>query len=459
MPDGSATTTEQALLDRGAMGHRDVADSLEPRPGRSLDAAALRRQFLDARSCTERLAEPLSAEDAAAQSMPDASPTKWHLAHTTWFFETFVLSPLPGYRQYDPSFSLLFNSYYESLGARLPRPCRGLVTRPSLDVVIAYRRAVTLAVASWLETSGAARPDALAAVELGIHHEQQHQELILTDIKHLLSHHPCFPAYHSPLPRGSADEAPPLASPASGGGSARYTKYDGGLVSLGHRGGGFAFDNESPEHRVFVRPFALGAQLVTNGEYLEFIADGGYRRPELWLSDGFHWVAAHDAAAPLYWQLGADGSRQLFTLSGLMPLDLAEPVCHVSYYEADAYARWAAARLPTEAEWEHAARTLPLDGNFLDSGCLHPRAARRTEDTQTFGDTWEWTASAYAPYPGFRALPGALGEYNGKFMCNQMVLRGGSCATPREHVRASYRNFFPPPARWQFTGIRLAKDA
>jgi ergothioneine biosynthesis protein EgtB len=387
--------------------------------------------------------------------MPDASPTKWHLAHTTWFFETFVLSPLPGHRPYDPSFGLLFNSYYDSLGTRFPRPWRGMLTRPPLDVVLAYRRAVTLSVARWLETSDAAAPEALAAVRLGIQHEQQHQELILTDIKHLLSHHPCSPAYRRPVhDEGGAASTPTRGAP----GPARYTTIDGGLVSIGHAGEDFAFDNECPEHRVFLRPFALANRLVTNGEYLEFIADGGYRRPELWLSDGFQWVAAERVDAPLYWRLGTDGARQLFTLGGLVALDPAEPVCHVSYYEADAFARWANARLPTEAEWEHAARALPVEGNFLDSGRLHPRASERATDSQMFGDAWEWTASAYAPYPGFAPLPGALGEYNGKFMCNQMVLRGGSCATPREHVRASYRNFFPPHARWQFSGIRLAKD-
>jgi ergothioneine biosynthesis protein EgtB len=450
MPDGSATTTaEHALSDRGASSQRDASDG---RVRRQVDRAALLRRFRDTRSCTERLAEPLSAEDAAAQSMPDASPTKWHLAHTTWFFETFILSSLPGYRQFDPSFPLLFNSYYESLGERLPRPWRGLVTRPSLDVVMAYRRAITERVMRWLESSSAPSSEQLAAVELGIQHEQQHQELILTDIKHLLSHHPCLPGYQA---------APAPSAHSSGQRVAhRFETFDGGLVSIGHGGDGFGFDNESPQHLVFARPYALGRRLITNGEYLEFMADGGYQRPELWLSDGFRWLATERVRAPLYWQLEEGGTKQLFTLGGLLPLDLDEPVCHVSYYEADAYARWAGARLPTEAEWEHAARSMaPGAGNFLESGRFHPRPAVDAEDTQTFGDAWEWTASAYAPYPGFRPLPGALGEYNGKFMCNQMVLRGGSCATPREHVRASYRNFFPPPARWQFTGIRLAKDA
>jgi len=452
MPDGNASTnTEPAMPGRGRGGAQDEAGAAALEVRRERHAGALREQFIQTRGCTERLAEPLSAEDAAVQSMPDASPTKWHLAHTTWFFETFVLCPVAGYRRYDEGFSLLFNSYYESLGERLPRHWRGMVTRPSLDVVLAYRRAITAAIARRLDEPAGTSSEALAAIELGIHHEQQHQELILTDIKHLLSHHPSFPAYQAgPLPRS------PAAAPSVAG---RFTRFDGGLVSIGHAGGAFAFDNEGPEHRVFLRPYALSNRLVTNAEYLEFIADAGYRRPELWLSDGFRWLATEQVSAPLYWHCEAGESPRLFTLAGLVPLDPHEPVCHVSYYEADAYARWANARLPTEAEWEHAARSHPVDGNLLESGRLHPRAASHPADTQCFGDAWEWTASAYAPYPGFRPLPGALGEYNGKFMCNQMVLRGGSCATPRQHVRASYRNFFPPPARWQFSGIRLAKDA
>jgi ergothioneine biosynthesis protein EgtB len=382
--------------------------------------------------------------------MPDASPTKWHLAHTTWFFETFVLRSEPGYREHAAGYALLFNSYYEALGARFPRHLRGMLTRPALAEVHAYRRAVTERVAQLLEAP--APSDAvLSSIELGIHHEQQHQELILTDIKHLLSLHPGSPAYDA------TTQAPPLepATPAAH----RHTPFDGGLVWIGHDGRGFAFDNEGPPHRVYLRPYALGSRLVTNGEYLAFIADAGYRRPELWLSDGLRWLAAEGVSAPAYWQLGAGDAPRLFTLAGLVPLDLEEPVCHVSYYEADAYARWANARLPTEAEWEHAARSCPIAGNLLESGHFHPRRAAHADATQRFGDTWEWTASAYAPYPGYRPLPGALGEYNGKFMCNQMVLRGGSCATPRDHIRATYRNFFPPTARWQFTGIRLAKDA
>jgi len=389
------------------------------------------------------LAEPLSAEDCGAQSMPDASPVKWHLAHTTWFFETFILEQRePGFRPHDPAFRVLFNSYYNGVGAKHPRPQRGLLTRPALADVLAYRAAVDARMLRLL----AADPDdaALAAlVELGLQHEQQHQELILTDVKHLLSRNPLYPAYvDAPLPASGPVE--PLA----------WIDCDGGLAEIGHTGAGFAFDNESPRHRQFLEPFALASRLVTNGEYLEFIEAGGYRDPALWLSEGWDLVANGTLAAPLYWVDGpVDGSGwHEFTLHGLQPLDPARPVTHVSMYEADAYARWRGARLPTEGEWEFAARDAALT-----CGDLHPRAAGSTGLAQMFGECWQWTASSYAPYPGFAPAAGALGEYNGKFMVNQYVLRGASCATPHGHARLTYRNFFPAGARWQFSGIRLAR--
>jgi ergothioneine biosynthesis protein EgtB len=405
---------------------------------------------------TEGLAEPLSAEDCQVQSMPDASPTKWHLAHTSWFFETFVLDGAPA----DPAFAFLFNSYYEAVGPRHPRAARGLLSRPSLDEVRRYRRQVDERMAERLARG--VDDDARGRVVLGLAHEEQHQELILTDVKHLLGGSPLRPAYRQRDAR-TARGGGPAPGPLT------FVRQPGGLVPIGHAAPGasgepFAFDNEAPRHEVLLRPYALAARLVTAGEYLAFIRDGGYRRPELWLSDGWAELAASGAAAPLYWRVDGDAAW-LFTLDGERPLDPAEPVAHVSYYEADAYARWADARLPTEAEWEAAATAAPpaaaAAGNFLESNALHPRAARVDGDggfTQLFGDAWEWTASAYAPYPGYRAAAGALGEYNGKFMCNQMVLRGGSCLTPRGHVRPSYRNFFSPAARWQMTGIRLARD-
>jgi ergothioneine biosynthesis protein EgtB len=415
---------------------------------------------------TEQLAAPLSAEDAAAQSMPDASPTKWHLGHTTWFFETFVLSLSPGFRAHSNEYAFIFNSYYEALGARVARHQRGLLTRPSLAEVCAYRRSITERVASLLDglADGAAArgvnaevaSPALERIELGIHHEQQHQELILTDIKHLLSLNPSFPAYHSSAAASSGclDMA---ARPAKPG--LAYRRVAGGLVSIGSSAGGFAFDNEGPAHLTHLEPYQLATRLVSNAEYLEFMRDGGYDRPELWLSDGFRWKNERGVRAPLYWHEPDSAAPRVFTLAGLLGLQPDEPVCHVSFYEADAYARWAGARLATEAEWEHAVAGRPCAGNLLDARRHHPRPPSCPDDEQFYGDTWEWTQSAYAPYPGFRPLPGALGEYNGKFMCNQLVLKGGSCATPAEHIRASYRNFFPPEARWQFTGIRLAKDA
>jgi len=409
---------------------------------------SLLERYRNVRAATEALAAPLSAEDCAIQSMPDASPVKWHLAHTGWFFETFVLAPhLRGYTLRDPAFRMLFNSYYNAVGDKHPRPRRGLLSRPSLEAVRDYRAHVDRGMEELL---GDGRAAGLAPlIELGLNHEQQHQELVLTDVKHMLSCNPLRPAYApKPAPRGEAAGAAP-----------DWVEFAEGLVEIGHDGSGFAFDNETPRHREYLGRRALATRPVTNTEYAAFIADGGYRRAELWLSEGWDWVNANAIAAPLYWEGGAPG-REAFTLHGVLPLPDDAPVCHVSLFEADAYARWAGARLPTEAEWEVAAALTPIEGHFAEDGWFEPRAARAGSgpSRQLFGDVWEWTQSAYAPYPGFRPAGGAIGEYNGKFMCNQYVLRGGSCATPRSHVRPSYRNFFPASARWQFSGLRLARD-
>ncbi|MGH8799481.1 MAG: ergothioneine biosynthesis protein EgtB [Casimicrobiaceae bacterium] len=406
------------------------------------------------RAATEALAAPLSDEDCAIQSMPDASPVKWHLAHTSWFFETFVLEPgLPGYRPYHPSFRMLFNSYYNTVGDKHPRPRRGLLSRPSRPEVLAYRGHVDAALLELLARvrDGDGSQDAL--IELGLQHEQQHQELILTDVLHLLSCNPLQPPY------ASADKKDNKASAAAGAAAPAWIEFDGGLAEIGHGGGGFAFDNESPRHREYLAAFALASRPVTNGEYLAFIGDGGYRRPELWLAEGWDWVNAEQIGSPLYWRRDT-GEWHRFTLRGVLPVEPAAPVCHVSLYEADAFARWAGARLPTEAEWEVAAVRAPIDGGFIDDGALlaRPSTAAGGALTQMYGDVWEWTQSGYAPYPGYRPAAGAIAEYNGKFMCNQYVLRGGSCVTPRSHIRASYRNFFPAAARWQFSGLRLARD-
>jgi ergothioneine biosynthesis protein EgtB len=395
------------------------------------------------REATLALTAPLSAEDCAIQSMPDASPAKWHLAHTTWFFETFVLVPhVPGYRAFDPAFGYLFNSYYNAIGDRHPRPERGMLSRPSLDKVLAFRRHVD-------EALLAANDLPTALIELGLQHEQQHQELILTDIKHLLSRNPLKPAYQKQWP------LTPIRAR-----SRRWVGFAGGLHEIGHAGTGFAFDNEAPRHRVWLEDFEVASHPVTHGDFLEFIEDRGYQRPELWLSAGWDLVRARGWEAPEYW-LRRDGCWHTFTLHGEVPVDRNTPICHVSFFEAEAFARWAGARLPTEAEWEIAAQGAAAEGNFVESGALHPLALREDPQpgtlAQAFGDVWEWTRSDYGPYPGFRPAAGAVGEYNGKFMCGQYVLRGGSCATPASHIRATYRNFFPPDARWQFSGLRLAK--
>ncbi|HEX8989595.1 MAG TPA: ergothioneine biosynthesis protein EgtB [Rhodocyclaceae bacterium] len=404
--------------------------------------AAVADRYAAIRARTAALAEPLSPEDCCVQSMTEASPAKWHLAHTTWFFETFVLERFEeGFRPFAPAYRVLFNSYYNSIGDKHPRPERGLLTRPPLAEVLAYRRAIDARMAAVLARRDLSA-EAVVLAELGIHHEQQHQELILTDIKHLLSLNPLQPAYGKTPESGSA--APEMV----------WMGFEGGTVVIGHGGEGFCYDNETPRHRVLLEPYRLASRAVTNGEFQEFAAAGGYRDARLWLAEGWDWVASAGRSGPLYWRRGGGE----FTLGGVVPRDPGAPVAHVSYYEADAFARWAGARLPTEAEWEHAAAgALPV-GNFGQDGRFHPRAADAAGLAQIFGDVWEWTQSAYAPYPGFRAAPGAVGEYNGKFMVNQQVLRGGSCATPEGHVRASYRNFFPAAASWQFSGIRLARD-
>jgi len=410
----------------------------------------LARRFQVIRASTEAVAAPLSAEDCALQSMPDASPVKWHLAHTSWFFETFVLVPnAVGYTPFDPAFRVLFNSYYNGVGDKHPRPERGLISRPGLQEVYGYRAHVNAAMDKLFADTLA--PPVATHIELGLQHEQQHQELILTDVKHLLSRNPEKPIYRSRWP---LQQVKPQRTV--------WHSFVGGLTTIGHRGNGFAFDNEAPAHDVYIAPFELASRPVTHGEFAAFVKDDGYRRPELWLSLGWETARSRDWQAPLYWERH-DDRWQTFTLHGTIEIDPNTPVCHISFFEADAYARWAHARLPTEFEWELAAREVPHAGNFLESGALHPMpppgAVSVHRLSQMFGDVWEWTRSDYAPYPGFRPAEGAVGEYNGKFMCSQYVLRGGSCVTPASHIRTTYRNFFPPDARWQFSGLRLARDA
>lgn len=427
--------------------------------------SSLAQRFQQVRSQTERLVQPLSAEDCQLQSMPDTSPTKWHLAHVTWFFETFILERFEkNFQPFDANFRVLFNSYYNGVGNKHPRPQRGLISRPNLEQVLAYRAQVDERTQNILEMvpTGPGRDELLQLLTLGLHHEQQHQELLLTDIKHALSFNPARPAYARQWPLAGISPQP-----------LQWHGFAGGLIEHGFESaldGPFAFDNETPRHKAYVHPFEIGSRLVTNGEMMAFMADGGYQRPELWLSMGWDWVQAHGAGMPLYWQAPATPGEPYgnFTLQGWVQVDPHTPVCHLSYFEADAYARWAGARLPTEFEWELAARSVPgptnlrAEGNFVESGAYHPIALQHRSTghpAQMFGDVWEWTQSSYSPYPGYKPWEGPVGEYNGKFMCNQLVLRGGSCATPQSHARASYRNFFPPDAQWQFSGLRLARDA
>jgi len=417
---------------------------------RDVSRAATQARFHAVRRLTEDLARDLHPEDQTVQSMPDCSPTKWHLAHVSWFFETFILAPhLPGYAVADPRFAFLFNSYYEAAGPRHARFARGLITRPTVEEVAGYRARVTAAMDGLLSRADDGAFERLAPLlEIGINHEQQHQELILMDILNLFAANPLRPAYSSFRAHASR-----IAAPVS------FHEFPGGIFEIGHDGPAFAYDNESPRHAVLLRPYRLASRPVTNGEWLAFMDDGGYRRPELWLADGWARVKAGEYEAPLYWEKDEAG-WQAMSLGGMHAPDPAAPVVHVSYFEADAYARWAGRRLPSEAEWELAARGHRVAGNFLESGALRPLAADHGEGLgQLFGDVWEWTESPYVAYPGYRPAPGAIGEYNGKFMSGQMVLRGGSCATPADHARATYRNFFYPHQRWPFAGLRLAEDA
>lgn len=416
-------------------------------------ADALFARLFETRALSNELAAPLSDEDQTVQACDDASPTKWHLAHTTWFFESFLLTPLvPGYEPFSEDFAYCFNSYYEAKGPRHPRAARGLLTRPSAREVRAYRAHVDEALARRAASTRGPSSEIRQLVELGINHEQQHQELLLTDILALFARQPLAPAYC---------RAPAERSPRAAAATCEMVGFEGGIHEVGHDGDGFAYDNEGPRHQTLLQPFRIASRLVTNAEWQAFIAEGGYARHEFWLADGWAWVKANDIRAPGYWEETDDGWRQM-TLHGLQAPDPAAPVCHVSYFEADAFARWSGKRLPTEAEWEVAsgsARALPP--NDLATRAFRPQPAPEPRPgliDQLFGDVWEWTASAYLPYPGYRAPEGAIGEYNGKFMCSQHVLRGGSCATPPGHTRATYRNFFYPHQRWQFMGLRLAED-
>lgn len=429
--------------------HNGTVLTMNPESGTRIAAArsvSLAERYASIRKQTLRFCEPLEREDLVIQSMEDVSPMKWHLAHTTWFFETFVLARFaPHYALMDERYPFLFNSYYIQAGDRWSRPHRGLLSRPTVEDVMAYREYVDTAMDTFLDSE---YPDEAASVlEIGLHHEQQHQELMVTDMKHVLSVNPLFPAYHSePMP-------PVNPSPVSG-----YRRFEAGVVQIGHEGAGFSYDNEGPGHRQFLEAFELATRPVTNGEYLAFIKDGGYAKAPLWMAQGWDIVQTENRGRPLYWLL-RDNEWYEFSMFGLSPLDLEAPLCHVSWFEADAFARWAGQRLPTEFEWEHASRQQPLQGQFADDGHWHARWSgfSDTPFSSLFGGTWEWTVSHYSPYPGYQPVDGALGEYNGKFMANQFVLKGGSCATPADHIRRTYRNFFPSDARWQFSGIRLAR--
>jgi ergothioneine biosynthesis protein EgtB len=433
-----------------------VTSSLRSEPDASewtSDRKGLLDRYLGIRAFSLSLSAPLEAEDQVVQAMPDVSPTKWHLAHTTWFFERFVLEEHgKGYTPWNAGYGFLFNSYYQSIGKMHARARRGLITRPTVAEVGVYRREVDERLSNFVVDCDAECFERIAPlIELGCHHEQQHQELILSDIKFNLSCNPMLPAYHEVKRAGRVRARADRAG---------WIESEGGLREVGYAGSGFCFDNELPRHEELLQPHAIASRPVTNAEFMAFVDDDGYERPEFWLDAGYAELAAERRAHPLYWQR-VDGDWRQFSLEGPMPLDGDEPVCHVSFFEADAFARWSGRRLPTEAEWENATAQQPVEGNLAERGRFHvePADARGGELQQIFGDVWEWTASPYLGYPGYRPPQGAIGEYNGKFMCNQFVLRGGSCATPRSHLRASYRNFFPPDARWQFSGIRLAADA
>lgn len=420
-----------------------------PTPSLSTDEWVHR--FCGVRRFSESLAQDLETEDYVVQATPDASPLKWHLAHTTWFWETFLLKPyIAGYGSANPAYEMLFNSYYNAVGSQWTRHQRGLLTRPTVADTFAYRRQVDGRLLDLLCSCNTATLHDIAPVlELGLQHEQQHQELAITDLKALFALNPLRPVYRE----SKTSNAQPCAP--------RWISCEAGLTEIGTDEQSWHFDNEGPRHRVWLEAFALSSQLVTCGEWLEFMADGGYSRPELWLSIGRSHAQSEGWQAPLYWEKtpGAEksgGGWSLMTLGGLRAVDPREPVAHISYFEADAFARWKGARLPTEVEWEVAARATPITGNFVEEGAWHPTLP--AHEFEPFGNLWQWTRSSYSPYPGYEAAPGALGEYNGKFMCNQYVLRGGSCATPRSHIRATYRNFFPPDMRWQFCGLRLARD-
>ena len=465
MPSGASTTLEtlcppslgdadRSLLERRGKERESASHDPNSAPVPGGRPEQLGEQYRRVRGFTQRLAEPLAPEDCVVQTMEDVSPTKWHLAHTSWFFEVFVLKEFAlGYELYHPDFPYLFNSYYVQAGERHCRDRRGYVSRPTFEEVMAYRRHVDDHVAAWIDhadpqTAAVATP----VLEIGIHHEQQHQELILTDIKHVLSVNPLRPAYRvstAGSSGGRSGEMPPI----------EWVSFEAGTREIGHDGRGFAYDNEGPRHWHYLQAFLLANRLVTNADFMEFMEDGGYERPELWLSMGWATVQEHGWTEPFYWER-RDGAWWTYTLGGMQKVDPAQPVVHVSYFEADAYARWAGARLPTEQEWEVAAATVPIEGHFVEDDPVQPTPAPAGGPSlrQMYGDVWEWTRSHYSPYPGYVTPEGALGEYNGKFMCNQFVLRGGSCATSKTHVRRTYRNFFPPDAVWQFTGFRLARD-
>ncbi len=417
---------------------------------KTMDNTTLTKRFTDVRGVTMKLIQPLEAEDFIIQSHEDVSPAKWHIAHTTWFFERMILKEYKsGYQEFNPAFDFLFNSYYNSIGPYQPRHQRGVLSRPTVDEVIAYRRYVDDQVLELLADSDK-KKEVEKLIEMGLQHEQQHQELILMDVKYNFFVNPLFPTYLETAERTVSQKL-----------ETEFVEFNGGLVEIGHSGEGFSFDNESPRHKVWLEPFKLATKPVTNGEFLEFIEAGGYEQPEYWLSDGWSTVKENNWKAPLYWLKNDEENWQLFTLGGVVDLDPNEPVSHVSFYEADAFSRWKGKRLPTEAEWEYASQGISISGNMMEQGAYHPVSSSEegtTKLSKMFGDVWEWTASAYTSYPGSKPLEGALGEYNAKFMCNQMILRGGSCATPASHIRSTYRNFFAPDKRWQFSGFRLADD-